>query len=190
MQFLCRPPRASIARSPELGSFPVDPSSSYFHKGFLGSPSSEFLHRLVHDKTLTPCMSLHHVMSFSFRRQLPGNNVPLTHSPRREVVSGSVTGVLLWQLGLVSLGCQPGVVREPLKTSWINTCLISYDFLSQAGSLCVSSAFGNGGLVLAVGPALHTSPLELSGEVQNSPASFSSSEVRAHQMAPSGVIPH
>ena len=49
--------------------------------------------------------------------------------------------------------------------------------LSQAGSLCVSSAFENGGVVLAVGPALHTFPLELVGEVQNFPASFSSSEL-------------
>ena len=48
------------------------------------------------------------VMSFSFRPPLPGDGLPLTHSPRREVVSGSVTrrvptlrllGVLLWQLG-------------------------------------------------------------------------------------------
>ena len=62
--------------------------------------------------------------------------------------------------------------------------------LSQAGSLCVSSAFGNGGDVLAVGPALHTFPLEVGGEVQNIPASFSSSELSAHQMAPCGVVPH
>ena len=63
-------------------------------------------------------------------------------------------------------------------------------FLSQAGSLCVSSTFGNGGVVLAVGPALHTFPLALGGEVQNFPASFSSSELSAHQMAHSGVIAH
>ena len=58
-----------------------------------------------------------HVMSFWFRPPLPGDGSPLTHSPRREVVSGSVSrrvstprllGVLLWQLGTVSLGCQPG----------------------------------------------------------------------------------
>ena len=62
--------------------------------------------------------------------------------------------------------------------------------LSQAGSLCVSFAFGNGGVVLAAGPALHTFPLELGGEVQNFPASFSSSELSAHQMAPNRVIAH
>ena len=62
--------------------------------------------------------------------------------------------------------------------------------LSQAGSLCVSSAFGNGGVVLAVGPALHTFPLELVGEVQNFPASFSSPELGARRMAPNGVIAH
>ena len=47
-------------------------------------------------------------MSVSFRPPLPGNGLPLTHSPLREVVSGSVTrrvpiprllGVLKWQLG-------------------------------------------------------------------------------------------
>ena len=47
-------------------------------------------------------------MSFSFHPPLPRDGLPLTHSPRREVVSGSVTrrvptprllGVLLWQLG-------------------------------------------------------------------------------------------
>ena len=65
-----------------------------------------------------------------------------------------------------------------------------FRLLSQAGSLCVSSAFGNGGVVFAVGPALHTFPLELSGEVRNFPASFSSSELSAYHMAPSGVIAH
>ena len=44
---------------------------------------------------------------------LPGDRRPLTHSPRREVVSGSVTrrvptprllGVLLWQLGRCLFG--------------------------------------------------------------------------------------
>ena len=49
------------------------------------------------------------------------------------------------------------------------------------------SAFGNSGVVLAVGPALHPFPLDLCGEVQNFPASFSSSELSAHQMAPSGA---
>ena len=62
--------------------------------------------------------------------------------------------------------------------------------LSQAGSPCVSSAFGNGGVVSAVGPALHTFPLDLCGEVQNFTASFSSFELSAHQMAPSGAIAH
>ena len=62
--------------------------------------------------------------------------------------------------------------------------------LSQAGSLCVSSACGKGGVVFAVGPALHTFPLDLCGEVQNFPASFSSSELSARQMAPSGAIAH
>ena len=61
-------------------------------------------------------------MSFSFCPPLPSDGLPLTHSPRREVVSGSVTrrvptprllGVLLWQFGNGLLGCQPGVVREP-----------------------------------------------------------------------------
>ena len=41
--------------------------------------------------------------------------------------------------------------------------------LSQAGSLCVSSAFGNSGVVLAVGLALHTFPLELGGKFKTSP---------------------
>ena len=48
------------------------------------------------------------VMSFSFHPPVPGDGFPLTHSPRREVVSGSVTrkvptprllGVLLRQIG-------------------------------------------------------------------------------------------
>ena len=47
-------------------------------------------------------------MSFSFRPPLPGDGLPLTQSPPKEVVSGSVTrrvptprllGVLLRQLG-------------------------------------------------------------------------------------------
>ena len=62
--------------------------------------------------------------------------------------------------------------------------------LSQAGSLCVSSAFGNSGVVLAVGPVLHTFSLYLCGEVPKFPASFSSSELSAHQMAPGGAIAH
>ena len=48
-----------------------------------------------------------HFVSFSFSPPLPGDGLPLTHSPRMEVVSGSVTrrvpprllGVLLWQFG-------------------------------------------------------------------------------------------
>ena len=78
--------------------------------------------------------------------------MPLTQSPRREVVSSSVTrrvptprllGVLLWQLGNGPLWvASPGVVREPLKTSRIITCPHLLRLLSQAGSLCVSSAFG------------------------------------------------
>ena len=76
-------------------------------------------------------------MSFSFRPPLPGDGLPLTHSPRREAVSGSVTrrvptprllGVLLWQLRNGLFGLPAGVVREPLKTSRNITCLISYDF--------------------------------------------------------------
>ena len=77
-------------------------------------------------------------MSFSFHLPLPGDGLPLTHSPRRVVVSGSVTrrvptprllGVLLWQLG-IGLFWLParGSEGEPLETSWIITCLISFDF--------------------------------------------------------------
>ena len=54
------------------------------------------------------------------------DGVPLTHSPRKEVVSGSVTrrgahkrgfwATCRGSLGLDFLGRQPRVVREPLKT--------------------------------------------------------------------------
>ena len=78
-------------------------------------------------------------------------------------------GVWLWQLGngLFGLPAQ-GSEGAPLDFT-VHRVSRLLRLLSQAGSLCVSSAFGNGGVVLAVGPALHTFPLELCGEVQNSP---------------------
>ena len=135
-------------------------------------------------------------MSFSFHPPLLADRLPLTHSPRREVVSGSVTrrepnprllGVLLWQFGnglfgLPARGCEGA--PSDFTDHHVSRLL---RLLSQAGSLCVSSAFGNSGVVSAVGPALHTFPLELGGEVQNFPASFSSFELSAHQMAPGGA---
>ena len=74
-----------------------------------------------------------HVMSFSFRPPFRGDGLQLTQSPKGGPLHG------FWASGCgsqrtVSLGCQPGEVREPLETSRIITCLISYD-LSQAGSL-------------------------------------------------------
>ena len=120
-------------------------SPSLVRSGVLGSPPSldfaSFLSRLLRQAgPVCGQVAPHrdHVMSFSFCcPPLPGDGLPLTHSPRRELVSGSVIrrvptprllGVLLWQSGLVSLGCQPGVAREPLKSSRIITCLISDDF--------------------------------------------------------------
>ena len=105
----------------------------------------------------------------------------------RRVTTSRLLGVLLWQLGkglfgLAALGSE-GAPQDFTDHHVSRLLRLS----SQAGSLCVSSAFGNGGVVLAVGPALHTFPLDLCGEVQNFPASFSSSELSAHQMAPSGA---
>ena len=51
---------------------------------------------------------------------------------------------------------QPLSLFQRLRARTAPTCLISYDFLSQAGTLCVSSAFGNSGVVSAVVRAFHT----------------------------------
>ena len=53
------------------------------------------------------------------------------------------------QLGLVSSGCPPGVVREPPLDFTDHHVSHLLRLSSQAGSLCVSSAFGNGGVVSA-----------------------------------------
>ena len=115
------------------------------------------------------------------------------------VVSGSVTrrvptprllGVLLWQLGNGLFGLKARGSEGAPEDFMDHHVSHLLRLLSQAGSLCVSSTFGNGGVVSAVGPALHTFPLELGGEVQNFHACFSSSELSAHQMAPGGVIAH
>ena len=113
-----------------------------------------------------------HVISFSFRPPLPGDGLPLTHSPRREVVSGSVTrmvptprllGVLLWQLGNCLFGLPARGSEGAPKDFTDHHVSRLLRLLSQAGSLCVSSAFGNSGVVSAVGPALRTFPLDLCG---------------------------
>ena len=97
-------------------------------------------------------------------------------------------GVLLWQLGNGLFGLSARGSEGAPKDFTDHHMSHLLRLLSQARSLCVSAAFGNGGVVVAVGPALHTFPLDLCGEVQTFPASFSSSELSPHQMAPRGVI--
>ena len=74
-------------------------------------------------------------------------------------------GVLLWQLG-------NGLFGLPARGSEGAT----YDFrdhhVPHLLRLLSQAAFGNGGVVFAVGPALHTFPLDLCGEVQNFPRKF------------------
>ena len=59
--------------------------------------------------------------------------------------------------------------------------------LTQAGSLCVSSAFGNGGVVSAVDPPFHTNTSDCP-KIASRSSSISHSSSRSS--SPAGVVPH
>ena len=108
-------------------------------------------------------------MSFAFCPPLLDDRLPLTHSLRREVDSGSVTrrvptprllGVLLWQSGNGLFGL-PARDSEGAPQDFMDHHVSHVSrLLSQAGSLCVSSAFGHGGVVSAADPAFRSDTSE------------------------------